>query len=265
MSNTNIEFESVYKQNYPKLYTLAFRMTGNREDSEDILQASFLSAYSAFDHFRGESSPYTWLYRIVLNAAKKYYQEARKLPVQKYAEEHHLTQEDVYHYINRHGRCNDPVLVKQVRETCLQMFMNCMPSKYRAVYTLRIILHFPVQAAAEILDISESAVKVNLHRAKKIIKNHMNGRCSLIKPGSACDCRSYAAYLVKSKKVDFLPKTETMRNKERNAAEEFDSELSEVLQIDDLYEGNLKPIDYHEFLSRVKQLKKEGSLKILKY
>lgn len=41
-------FEYIYKQNYQKLYTLAFRMTGNVEASEDVLQNSFMNAYKAF-------------------------------------------------------------------------------------------------------------------------------------------------------------------------------------------------------------------------
>ena len=63
--------KNIYRKNYQKLYTLAFRMTGNREDSEDILQTSFLNAYRAFPKFRNNSSVYTWLYRIVMNTAQK--------------------------------------------------------------------------------------------------------------------------------------------------------------------------------------------------
>jgi len=53
----------------------------------------------------------------------------------------------------------DEVMAVLTRESCLQMFMNCMPSKYRAVYTLRIMLQFSVAETSEILEISESAVK----------------------------------------------------------------------------------------------------------
>ncbi len=195
----NENFETIFKKNYDRLYTLAFRMTGNIEESEDILQTAFLNAYKAFDNFRYESSVYTWLYKIVLNTSKKFYREARKLPVEEYSEAHNISQAEVYQTINRFGQVEDETIAVLVRENCLQMFMNCMPPKYRSVYTLRIILNFSVKETAGILDIKENTVKVNLHRAKNITKDHINGRCSLIKPGSICDCRSYANYILEQK------------------------------------------------------------------
>jgi RNA polymerase sigma-70 factor (ECF subfamily) len=97
-------FEAMYQAQYEKLYTLAFRMTGNKEDAEDVLQTAFLNAYKAFNRFRHDSAVSTWLYRIVMNVAKKYAKESRKLPVEEYAEEHQISQADVYNYINRFGQ-----------------------------------------------------------------------------------------------------------------------------------------------------------------
>jgi RNA polymerase sigma factor (sigma-70 family) len=261
----NTTFEAVYQAQYEKLYTLAFRMTGSKEDAEDVLQTAFLNAYKAFDRFRHDSAVSTWLYRIVMNVAKKYAQESRKLPVEEYAEEHQISQADVYNYINRFGQVEDEVLTNRTRETCLQMFMNCMPSKYRAVYTLRIILDFSVQETAEILDIKENTVKVNLYRARNIIKTHFAGRCSLIQPGALCDCRSYAKFLFETKRIRLLLDIETVRNKEQAATEEFRSEMREILQIEKLYNTRIIPLDYAEFLTRIKKIRKEKRLKILEY
>lgn len=261
-------FEALYKEHYQKLYTLAFRMTGNKEDAEDILQTSFYNAYKAFDTFRHESSAYTWLYRIVLNASKNFYKENRKLPVEIYSEEHNISQEEIYNHINQFGQVENQALANLTRETCLQMFMNCMPSKYRAVYTLRVVFYFSVKETAEILEISENTVKVNFHRAKSIINDHMDGRCSLIKSGSMCDCRFYAKYLVEKKKTDQLINIETVRNKERIAANTFKEELCEVLEfdeIDDLYNNQIKAPDYKGFLATVKNIRKNKNLKILEY
>jgi RNA polymerase sigma-70 factor (ECF subfamily) len=258
-------FNSIYKTHYAKLYTLAFRMTGNREDAEDILQTSFLNAYRAYEKFRFQSTLYTWLYKIVLNESKRLYKEARRLPAVEYSESHNISQGEFYNHINSFGTTEDNALTAQTKEACLQMFMNCMPSKYRSVFTLRIILQFSVKETAEILEISESTVKVNLHRAKKIIKSHFDGRCSLIKPGWMCDCRKYAKYLMESNNVHHLIDIETIRNKEKAATEEYTSELKEILQIDELYDTTVKPLDFVEFLERVKKLHKEKGITILEY
>ena len=256
-------FENIYRKNYQKLYTLAFRMTGNREDSEDILQTSFLNAYRAFPKFRNNSSVYTWLYRIVMNTAKKYYKEERKLPADIYAEENNLEMKDVYNYINSFGRVEDEVLTNLTRETCLQMFMNCMPSRYRSVYTLRSMLGFSVRETAEILEISESAVKINLHRAKKAARDHIEGRCSLISPCAACNCRSFAGYIEKTGKKDKLCDIEVVRNRETKAVEKFKSEMQVIARIDRLYKTRIKPPDYADFIDKIRELVKDENFTLL--
>ncbi len=247
-------FENIYRKNYQKLYTLAFRMTGSREDSEDILQSSFMNAYRAFPSFRNQSSVYTWLYRIVMNTSKKYFREERRLPIDEYAENNSIDIEEAYNYINSYGKVEDEVLVNLTRESCLQMFMNCMPSRYRSVYTLRMMLELTVKETSEILEISESAVKTNLHRAKKAARDHMEGRCSLIQPGAVCDCRSFAAYIEKTGKTDKLCSIEVVRNRERRAVEKFRSEINLIARINSLYNNQIKAPGYESFIERMKEL-----------
>lgn len=258
-------FDSIFKSNYDNLYTLAFRMTGNREESEDILQSSFLNAFKAFKNFRNESTAYTWLYRIVINTAKKYYHEERRLPVKNFAENEGLSEAEIYDYINQHGNTEDITLINLSKENCLQMFMNCMPSKYRAVFTLRIILKFSVKDTAEILGINENTVKVNLNRARAILKEETDGRCSLIQPGAMCNCRKYASYLSKNNKMDRLIEIETINQVEKRAVQEFENEIKDIFQIENHYNTRIKSVDYEFFKERVKRLSSLKTHKILKY
>ena len=50
--NQQAEFETVYRKHHQRLYTFAFRMTGNSEDAEDVLQTAFVNAYRAYQQFR---------------------------------------------------------------------------------------------------------------------------------------------------------------------------------------------------------------------
>lgn len=258
-----MDFESVYREYYQRLYTFAFRMTGNIEDSEEILQTAFINAFKAYDSFEGKSSVYTWLYKIVHNAAKNYYKKSRRLPAIEYSESHGISQQEFYDHINSFGKVEEAVIVNLTRETCLQMFMNCMPPKYRAVYTLRVVLDLSTKETAEVLEISENAVKVNLYRARKITRDHIDGRCSLIQPGAMCACRNYAGFLVKENKQSYLSDIQVVYKKEKAAVEKFTSEIKEILQIDNLYKNQIKAPDYAGFKNQVKQLMERNKFKVL--
>jgi len=259
----NAEFGQLYKKHYDRLFTLAYRMTGKKEDAEDIMQISFLNAYKSFEKFRHESSAYTWLYRIVMNTGKQFYNENRKLPALVYSEEHGISQQEFYNYVNSFGKTEDQALASLTRESCLQMFMNCMPSKYRAVLTLRIMLNLSIEETSEILGISKSAVKVNLHRARKLAQSHLEGRCSLVHTGAMCDCRYYTGYLARTAKTDILNQIKLIQNKESLAVEEYTREMKVIGDWEKLYRNRLEPPDYEEFMKKIRELHSGGMLKVL--
>jgi RNA polymerase sigma-70 factor (ECF subfamily) len=63
-------FEAIVTAYSSSLFTMAFRMMGNREDAEDLHQEVLLKVHSALGKFRGESSLRTWIFRIAVNAAR---------------------------------------------------------------------------------------------------------------------------------------------------------------------------------------------------
>ncbi len=60
-------FEQLVRDNEKRIYTLALRMTGSREDALDLTQDAFFQAWKALPTFQGESSFATWLYRLATN------------------------------------------------------------------------------------------------------------------------------------------------------------------------------------------------------
>ena len=63
------DFDTIVEKYADFVYNVAFRMMGKPEDAEDVSQEAFISAYRAYERFRGESRVTTWLYRITTNAA----------------------------------------------------------------------------------------------------------------------------------------------------------------------------------------------------
>lgn len=256
-------FDTLCEEHYNKLYTFAFRMTGKKEDAEDVLQNAFLNAYKAYENFRHESSFYTWIYRIVINEAKQHIKYIDKLPVDKYAEEHNISSSDVFKNINSYGEVEDEVMTSIARETCLQLFMNCMPSKYRVVFTLRVILQFSVRDTSEVLEVSENSVKVNLHRARALLKSLSDGRCSLINPANPCKCSSWVKYAIESKRDILKEDIQVIHHAEKKVAQQFKTELKEIVSISELYNTQIIPAKYSLFKERIKDLINEGRLKLL--
>lgn len=257
------EFVECYKEYYERLYTLAFRMTGSKEKAEDVLQISFMNAYKAWNSFKGESSVYTWLYRIVVNTSKREWKKEQRLPVDRFADDQGITQEEAYAYVNRNGDFEGEVLTDRVRETCLQMFMNCLPAQYRIVYTLRAILQLSVKESAEILEMSESAIKVNLNRARKMLQDHFQGRCSLIKPGSLCRCRSFAQHVIDEHMENGLLDITVIRKHEKKATDEFHNAIKEIVGIDELFATTFVPLAFDTMAERVKDQMQEGNNPLL--
>ena len=259
----SMEFEAAYEQHYDKLFTMAFRMTGNREDAEDALQTAFLQAYSAWESFRGESSVGTWLFRILHNAALRHLSHRERMPMTEYAEDNGIEERSVFEQINSYGLSEDAALTAMVRESCLQMFMTCMPSRYRSVFTLRSILDFSVRETAEILEISESSVKVYLHRARKVARHHMEEKCSLVKDGAMCSCRSFASYVQAAGKTNRVVDMAAIVRQERETEKEYREELDTILNIEELYRGPLQSENKTQFMEHLKEMKREGRMKLL--
>jgi RNA polymerase sigma factor (sigma-70 family) len=257
------EFTALYRQHYNRLYTLAFRLTGTTENAEDVLQTAFLEAFRALPAFRGESTSYTWLYRIVLNTSRSLWAERGRMPTDEYAESHQLSLEAVYRHINGFGNAEEAVLLERVRESCLQMFMNCMPVKYRTVYTLRGMLQFSVRDTAEILGITEDSVKTRFHRARQIAQTHLAGRCALVKPGAMCHCRGFAGYVQTNRRESRLQNVKVVRRLEVMASREYENEMREILEVDRLFATELTGIDYAVFKKRIKGLLRDNQFTLL--
>ena len=258
-----ISFDQLCRDHYDRLFTVAFRMRGNREDAEDVLQNALLQACRAWDSFRHESAPYTWLYRIVVNAARRQAQVWERMPIPARAAKEGVSEETLYAEVDRYGRSEDQALIAMVRESCLQMFMNCMPPRYRAVYTLRVMLGLSVAETAEILEIGPSTVKVDLHRARAIARDHLEGKCSLIRPGSMCDCRAFASYLHETGREMTLREMRGITRREERARSEFEAELESLPTPDDLYRGELSPGGRDAFLTELRRRREAGDLRIL--
>jgi RNA polymerase sigma-70 factor (ECF subfamily) len=135
------------------------------------MQETYLSAYNNLADFEGRASFKTWLTRIMLNhcyhARKKY---SYKKEVQL---SYNLT--DVTVPIFQQEYNNEKDLMNKELGKILEHALENIPHDYKIVFTLRELNGFSVAETADVLDISESNVKVRLNRAKAMLRTGITG------------------------------------------------------------------------------------------
>jgi RNA polymerase sigma-70 factor (ECF subfamily) len=156
-------FEELVRLTHRDTYTLALRLTGNEEDARDVVQETYLRTYRSIGRFRGDSQFSTWLYRITANcAASVSTRSVRHRHIE-------LASDDaVYDQRAEH----DPVQNADANalRSRLESAIATLPPRLRQVVVLRDVYELPHDQIAAELGISESAAKVRLHRARRLLR-----------------------------------------------------------------------------------------------
>jgi RNA polymerase sigma-70 factor, ECF subfamily len=161
-------FDDLVRATYSDTYSLALRLVGNAEDAKDVAQDTYLRAFKALSRFRGEANVATWLYRITSNCASTLITRRRKIDHDELTEDSPVA--DV-----RPG--NDPAINAETGDLRAQIIdaLGELPEKLRSVIVLRDIYDLSHEAIAKQLDISETAAKVRLHRARHKLRELLFG------------------------------------------------------------------------------------------
>jgi RNA polymerase sigma-70 factor (ECF subfamily) len=152
----------------PRLYRLALHLMGDPDEAEDVLQEGFIQACDHIDDFAGRSGLGTWLHRIVRNAALGRLRR-RPLASARLAANDTTTNGVQETLLDRTEGPGDAVLARE-RGEVLERAIVALPDSLRAAFVLRDIEGVSTKEAAAALGITESAVKVRLHRARLALR-----------------------------------------------------------------------------------------------
>jgi RNA polymerase sigma factor (sigma-70 family) len=144
-----------------RVYWVARRIVGNHDDADDIAQETFVKAYLALGDFRGDSSFFTWLYRIATNLSLN---AVRKQQVMNYLRESPLISSVLPAKENQH----DELVAKELQSK-LQRAIATLPEKQKAVFVLRYHEEMSYEEISEVLNTSVGGLKANyFHALKKV-------------------------------------------------------------------------------------------------
>lgn len=163
-------FDQLILKYRERVYAMIYNMTSNREDAADLTQDAFIKAFQSINRFQGQSSFFTWLYRIAMNAALSHIRRNKLRSFFSFDKIH----EDaaVAAVIDRLTDKKDverEVFVNELHEK-LNEALQKLSTTHRTVVTLFEIDGLSHEEIAEIMDCSAGTVRSRLHYAKQLLQ-----------------------------------------------------------------------------------------------
>jgi RNA polymerase sigma-70 factor (ECF subfamily) len=152
-----------------KVVKLAYYHVRDRYQAEDIAQEVFCKVYEKLDSFRGESSYYTWIYRITVNKCRDYLKSAAFRRILPWGNTRKLNQIQ-----NTTNHLFEAVEGGEVFQKVMDL-----PSKYRIVIALYYFEELSTVEISEILNIKESTIRTRLCRAREKLKKTLSEEAAL--------------------------------------------------------------------------------------
>ncbi len=172
----NAEAFTVLMNQYERnIFRLALNITSNKEDAEDVLQESFLKAYTNLGRFQGNSRFYTWLVRIAVNESLMKLRK-RRSDRQVSLDEKLETEDDglLPREIVDWGDNPEQRYAKTEWQEILAEATQDLEPAFRTVFTLRDVEQLSTEETAEALGLSVPAVKSRLLRARLKLRQRLN-------------------------------------------------------------------------------------------
>jgi RNA polymerase sigma-70 factor (ECF subfamily) len=147
-----------------RLFNTVFRLLGNAQDAEDVVQETFLNAYQSLHTFKGESQVFTWLYRIAYNTAishKRKQKGTLSIDAGRNGEASGIEPLDPSEH-NQPGNA----LQRSEEESRIQRALNQLSPEHKIVLVLKEMEGQKYETIADILQVPVGTVRSRLHRAR---------------------------------------------------------------------------------------------------
>ncbi|MDH6356094.1 RNA polymerase sigma-70 factor (ECF subfamily) [Dysgonomonas sp. PH5-45] len=160
-----IAFARLVKEYSEKLYWQIRKIVLVHDDANDVLQNTFIKAWTNIDGFRGDSKLQTWLYKIAINEAISF--------INKQRQHTDIPLDDADNYmINRLE--SDSFFDGDAAQVKLQKAILQLPEKQRIVFNMKYFDEMKYEEMSEVLDTSVGALKASYHHAVKKIEDFLS-------------------------------------------------------------------------------------------
>lgn len=160
----DLAFHELVKKYQERLYWHIRKIVMNHDDTDDVLQNTFLKVWRNIDNFREESSLFTWLYRIATNESITFLNSKKRKNM--------LSLNDVTDYLME-NLTSDPYFEGDRMQMELQKAILQLPEKQRIVFNLKYFEEMKYEDMAHVLDTSVGALKASYHHAVKKVEEYL--------------------------------------------------------------------------------------------
>jgi RNA polymerase sigma-70 factor (ECF subfamily) len=161
-------FEQLVLLHADRLYAVVLRVSGDRDEAEEVVQETFLRAWRNVSRFEGRSQFFTWLYRIGVN-------EARRSHERRGARPRSAPLADAASDVPDERQAPHARAQAQELRLALEQAILALPLDYRMPLVLRDVEGLSTAQAAAVMELSEAAFKSRLHRARLSVRAAVEG------------------------------------------------------------------------------------------
>lgn len=158
-------FEQMVNVYSRKLYWQIHYLLQNHEDTDDVLQNTFIKAWKGIDNFKGESALFTWLYRIAYNESITFLKQQR-----------HMTSIDDEEFVEPANLVADEHFDGDETESLLMQAVSTLPPKQRQVFCMKYFEEQKYEDISELVGTSVGALKASYHIAVEKITSFIKSK-----------------------------------------------------------------------------------------
>lgn len=165
--------ELIFDKFKDKVYRLAFSITRNPSDAEDVTQNTFIKVIKNLKYFRNKSLLSTWIYKIAYNESLMFLRKRRLQSRLSGSIIKELKSADTGLFVNWPKMPDSQLLHNELKER-LDQAINRMPIKYRMPLLLDNVEELPQKMSAKVLGLKLNSLKTRLHRAHLLVKSEIS-------------------------------------------------------------------------------------------
>jgi RNA polymerase sigma-70 factor (ECF subfamily) len=163
-SSKNFAFNLIIKKYQKKLYSIIRRMLISHDDTDDVLQNTFIKMWHHLDGFKEDSQLYTWLYRIATNESLTFLKKKRT--------KFFIPMVDVEYKLSQSLESDQNFKGDEI-QLRLQKAILKLPEKQRLVFNMKYFEEMKYEDMSEVLGTSVGALKASYHHAVKKIEEYV--------------------------------------------------------------------------------------------